>query len=132
MSWSDEVEELARRRERAREMGGEERVARQHAAGRLTVRERIDALVDPGSFVELGALAGEETPDGFVPSGYVGGLKEKSLSEVLEKNPERVIQAAVKGMLPKSSLGRAMNRKLKVYSGPEHPHSAQNPEALAV
>ena len=74
MSWSDEVEELARRRERARELGGEERVARQHAAGRLTIRERIDALVDPASFLELGALAGEETPDGFVPSGYVGGL----------------------------------------------------------
>jgi acetyl-CoA carboxylase carboxyltransferase component len=74
MSWSDEVEELARRRTRALEMGGEERVARQHAGGRLTVRERIDALIDPGSFVELGALAGNQTDDGFIPSGYVGGL----------------------------------------------------------
>ena len=74
MSWSDEVEELARRRARALEMGGEERVARQHAGGRLTVRERIDALIDPGSFVELGALAGNQTDNGFVPSGYVGGL----------------------------------------------------------
>lgn len=74
MSWSDEIEELERRRERALGMGGEERVARQHAAGRLTVRERIEALVDPGSFLELGTLAGEETPEGFIPSGYVGGL----------------------------------------------------------
>ena len=74
MTWSEEVEELERRRARASKMGGEERVARQHAAGRLTVRERIDALIDPGSFLELGALAGDQTEEGFVPSGYVGGL----------------------------------------------------------
>lgn len=74
MSWSAEVEELARRRKRALELGGEERVGRLHAAGRLTVRERIDALLDPGSFLELGALAGDQTDDGFTPSGYVGGL----------------------------------------------------------
>jgi len=74
MSWSKEVEELTRRRARAREGGGEERVARQHAEGRLTVRERIDALIDPDSFLEVGALAGEQLETGFVPSGYVGGL----------------------------------------------------------
>lgn len=72
--WAEEVDELARRRARAFELGGAERVQRQHAAGRLTVRERIDALLDPGSFQELGALAGDNTPAGFVPSGYVGGL----------------------------------------------------------
>ena len=74
MSWSREVEEIGRRRARALELGGEERVARQHASGRMTVRERIDALLDPGSFVELGALVGEQSDAGFVPSGYVGGL----------------------------------------------------------
>lgn len=63
-------------------------------------------------------------------SGYVGGLKEKAVSEVLVEAPERVIQAAVKGMLPKGSLGRSLNRKLKVYAGAEHPHGAQNPEAM--
>lgn len=74
MSWSEEVEELARRRRRALGLGGEERIERQHAAGRLTVRERIDALLDPGSFLELGALAGNASEHGFVPAAYVGGL----------------------------------------------------------
>ena len=74
MSWSEEVEEIARRRARALKLGGKERIDRQHASGRLTVRERIDALIDPGSFFELGALAGYQTAEGFVPSGYVAGL----------------------------------------------------------
>lgn len=74
MTWADEVDELERRRARAQQLGGEDRVQRQHEAGRLTVRERIDALVDPGSFVELGALAGESSGDTFLPAGYVGGL----------------------------------------------------------
>lgn len=63
-------------------------------------------------------------------SGYVGGLKERTLREQLERYPERVIQDAVKGMLPKNVLGRKMLRKLKVYAGPEHPHQAQQPEPL--
>ncbi len=76
--WKPEVEEIARRRELARRMGGEEKVARQHAAGRLTVRERIDALVDPGSFDEIGVLAGfARYEDGslveFTPANFVVG-----------------------------------------------------------
>ena len=63
-------------------------------------------------------------------SGYVGGLKERTLREELERYPERVLYRAVKGMLPKNILGRKMLRKLKVYAGPEHPHQAQQPEPL--
>jgi large subunit ribosomal protein L13 len=63
-------------------------------------------------------------------SGYVGGLKERTLREQLERYPDRVIYLAVKGMLPKNVLGRKMLRKLKVYAGPEHPHQAQQPEPL--
>ena len=58
---------------------------------------------------------------------YPGGLKEKSYKEVLENNPERIIENAVKGMLPKNKLGKSMIKKLKVYSGSEHPHESQNP-----
>ena len=61
-------------------------------------------------------------------SGYVGGLKQIPYSTLMERNPEKIIELAVKGMLPKNSLGRAMYRKLKVYSGPEHGHEAQKPE----
>ena len=60
-------------------------------------------------------------------SGYLGGLKFESFREAMAKHPERVIEHAVKGMLPKSTLGRAQGMKLKVYAGPEHPHAAQNP-----
>ena len=63
-------------------------------------------------------------------SGYVGGLKETVLSEMLVKKPEQVIRHAIKGMLPKNNLGRHMIKKLHVYSGPEHVHQAQKPEAL--
>lgn len=63
-------------------------------------------------------------------SGYPGGLKAFTLREMLERTPERVITLAVKRMLPKNKLGRRMLKKLKVYAGPEHPHGAQNPEAL--
>lgn len=63
-------------------------------------------------------------------SGWVGGLKEISLSQQLAKHPRRVIMHAVKGMLPKNRLGRAMLKKLKVYVGPHHPHAAQKPEPL--
>jgi len=65
-------------------------------------------------------------------TGYVGNLKTQSLQQMLDKHPERVIEIAVKGMLPKNPLGRAMYRKLKVYSGAEHPHSAQQPQVLEV
>ena len=61
-------------------------------------------------------------------SGYVGGLKQVPLKEKLAKKPEFVIEHAVKGMLPKGTLGRQMAKKLFVYAGPEHPHAAQKPE----
>lgn len=65
-------------------------------------------------------------------SDYVGGMKETTLKEMLAKHPERVIEHAVKGMLPKGTLGRQMYRKLFVYAGPEHKHAAQKPEPLEV
>ncbi len=61
-------------------------------------------------------------------SGYPGGLKQRTAQEMLEKRPEKMIELAVKGMLPKNRLGRRMFKKLFVYRGPEHPHQAQNPE----
>lgn len=63
-------------------------------------------------------------------SGYVGGIKETTLKEMLNKHPERVIEFAVKGMLPKGPLGRQMYTKLFVYAEPDHKHAAQKPEAL--
>ena len=63
-------------------------------------------------------------------SDYVGGMKETTLKEMLAKKPERVIELAVKGMLPKGPLGRTMYKKLFVYAGPEHKHEAQKPEVL--
>ena len=63
-------------------------------------------------------------------SEYVGGMKETNLKTMLQKHPERVIEHAVKGMLPKGPLGRAMYKKLFVYAGPDHKHEAQQPEQL--
>ncbi len=63
-------------------------------------------------------------------SGYPGGIRGTSVGTMRETHPERIIEKAVKGMLPKNPLGRAMYRKLKVYAGPEHPHTAQQPETL--
>src|SRR5215469_13094016 len=79
MSWHEEVEALRARHETARAMGGPERIARQHDRGRLTIRERIDGLVDEGSFTEFGRIAGTSTYDlgtltSFVPDPYVAGL----------------------------------------------------------
>jgi large subunit ribosomal protein L13 len=65
-------------------------------------------------------------------TGYPGGLKSISFEKLIEKAPERTIQSAVKGMLPKGPLGRDMFRKLKVYAGSEHPHAAQQPQELNV
>lgn len=64
-------------------------------------------------------------------TGYIGNLKTETLGQALERHPERVIEIAVKGMLPKNPLGRAMYRKLKVYAGSEHPHAAQQPKPLS-
>lgn len=63
---------------------------------------------------------------------YPGGLRETSVKEMFEKKPEKVIELAVKGMLPKTKLGRAMVKKLKVYAGTDHRHSAQKPEAIEI
>jgi len=65
-------------------------------------------------------------------TGYIGNLKTETLAQALAAHPERVIETAVKGMLPKNPLGRAMYSKLKVYKGPNHPHTAQQPQALDI
>lgn len=65
-------------------------------------------------------------------SGYIGGLKSISFEKLIQKKPEQVIERAVKGMLPKNPLGRAMFRKLKVYAGSEHKHTAQQPQTLDI
>ena len=65
-------------------------------------------------------------------SGRPGGLKTATFREVIAKQPGRIIETAVKGMLPKNPLGRQMFRKLKVYAGPEHPHAAQQPRSLTL
>ena len=65
-------------------------------------------------------------------TGYIGNLKTETLAQALAAHPERVIETAVKGMLPKNPLGRALYSKLKVYKGPNHPHSAQQPQALDI
>src|SRR5690606_1640925 len=91
--------------------------------------------VDTGDYVivinaEKIELTGNKLKDKkyYRHSGYPGGLKERTAEEMLAKHPERVIELAVKGMLPKGPLGRKMFKKLHVYSGPEHKHQAQKPE----
>jgi large subunit ribosomal protein L13 len=68
----------------------------------------------------------------FRHSGYMGGEKQIPFKKMLETHPERVIEMAVKGMLPKGTLGRQMNEKLKVYAGAEHPHQGQHPQPLEI
>ena len=63
-------------------------------------------------------------------TGYPGGIRESNLRDLLTRHPTYAVKFAVKGMLPKNRLGRKMIRKLKIYAGPEHPHQAQQPEAL--
>jgi large subunit ribosomal protein L13 len=65
-------------------------------------------------------------------SGYPGGLSKRTVGQLLETKPERVIELAVRGMLPKNTLGRAQLKKLKVYAGPEHPHAAQKPQPFEI
>ena len=90
--------------------------------------------IDTGDFVVVinagkVALTGAKREQKFAyrHSGYPGGLSKRSYGELLETRPERVIEKAVRGMLPKNTLGRKMLSKLKVYAGPDHPHSAQKP-----
>lgn len=66
----------------------------------------------------------------YTHSGYIGGLKKTKFKDLIAEHPIRVIEHAVKGMLPKNILGRRIYRKLKLYAGPDHPHEAQNPEIL--
>jgi large subunit ribosomal protein L13 len=80
------------------------------------------------------ALSGNKGEHSFVyrHSGRPGGLKRRSFNEMLATQPERLVERAIKGMLPKNTLGRAMARKLKVYASPEHPHSAQRPQPYQI
>ena len=95
--------------------------------------------MDTGDFVivvnaEKVALSGSKLDHKHVyrHSGYPGGLTAVAYRDLLAKHPERVVERAVKGMLPKNSLGRQMLRKLKVYAGPEHPHQAQRPAPFEI
>ena len=93
--------------------------------------------VDTGDYIvvinaEKITVTGRKTKDKIYHrhTGYIGGLKSISFDKLLDKAPERIIQMAVKGMLPRGPLGREMFRKLKVYAGEQHPHTAQQPQVL--
>jgi large subunit ribosomal protein L13 len=95
--------------------------------------------MDTGDFViivnaEKIAVSGTKRDDKFVyrHSGFPGGLRQRSVGEMIEKHPDRLVEKAIKGMLPKNRLGRAMAKKLKVYAGPDHPHIAQKPAAFEI
>jgi large subunit ribosomal protein L13 len=97
------------------------------------------AHVDMGDFVvvinaEKIHVTGKKETDKFYyrHSNYPGGLKTTSLKEMRARRPERILEMAIRGMLPKSSLGEKQFKKLKVYAGPEHPHAGQQPKDLAV
>ncbi|WP_027966514.1 50S ribosomal protein L13 [Halomonas halocynthiae] len=95
--------------------------------------------VDTGDYIvvinaEKVKVTGNKTSDKmyYRHTGYPGGLRSMSFEQLIDHAPERVIETAVKGMLPKGPLGRAMHSKLKVYAGNEHPHTAQQPQALNI
>jgi len=95
--------------------------------------------VDTGDFVvvvncEKIAVTGAKLDDKmyYRHSGYPGGLRSRTFEEMLERRPEEIIRLAVKGMVPRTRLGRAQLRKLKVYAGPDHPHAAQQPQPMEV
>ncbi|MDO5701707.1 MAG: 50S ribosomal protein L13 [Bowdeniella nasicola] len=95
--------------------------------------------VDTGDFViiinaDKVALTGakREQKMAYRHSGFAGGLKATSYAELLAKRPERAVEKAIRGMIPKNSLGRAQMRKLKVYAGSEHPHAAQKPQPYTI
>ena len=95
--------------------------------------------VDTGDFVVIVnaakvSLSGNKRDQEFVyrHSGFPGGLRKRSFGEMLDKQPDRLVERAVRGMLPKNRLGRAMSRKLKVYAGPQHPHAAQKPQPFEI
>ncbi|RIJ77654.1 50S ribosomal protein L13 [Nakamurella silvestris] len=95
--------------------------------------------VDTGDFViiinaEKVAVTGNKRETKFIyrHSGYPGGLRKRSVGEMLDTKPETLVEKAITGMLPHGSLGRSMATKLKVYAGPEHPHSAQKPQPFEI
>jgi large subunit ribosomal protein L13 len=94
--------------------------------------------VDVGDFVVIVnaskvAVSGAKRDEfRYRHSGYPGGLSKRTVGELLDTKPERVIELAVRGMLPKTTLGRAQLKKLKVYAGPEHPHAAQTPQPFEI
>jgi large subunit ribosomal protein L13 len=95
--------------------------------------------VDTGDFVIIVnaskiALTGNKRAQkvAYRHSGYPGGLKQTGYEELLSKRPDRAVEIAVRGMLPKNKLGRKMIKKLKVYAGPDHPHAAQQPEPFQI
>jgi large subunit ribosomal protein L13 len=95
--------------------------------------------VDTGDFVVIinadkVALTGSKRDQEFQyrHSGFPGGLRKQSFGEVLDTRPDRLVEKAIKGMLPKNRLGRQIANKLKVYSGPNHPHAAQQPQAFEI
>ncbi|MBC9130220.1 50S ribosomal protein L13 [Frischella sp. Ac48] len=95
--------------------------------------------VDTGDYIivinaEKVAVTGKKRTDKmyYRHTGYIGGIKDATFKEMIERHPEQVIEIAVKGMLPKGPLGRAMYRKLKVYAGNEHNHAAQQPQVLDI
>ena len=112
-----------------------------HAAALLRGKHKptFAPHVDMGDFVVIVnadkvALTGQKLQKkmAYRHSGYPGGLKSVSYAELLEKNPVRAVEKAVRGMLPKNSLGRQQLSKLKVYAGAEHPHAAQQPQTYTL
>ncbi|WP_163339122.1 50S ribosomal protein L13 [Desulfopila sp. IMCC35008] len=99
----------------------------------------FSTFIDNGDFIVVTnadkiQLTGNKWDDKkyFRHTGYIGGIKETSAKELLEKHPTDLVMKAVKGMLPKNKLGRAQLKKLKVYTGTKHPHEAQQPEVLDI
>ena len=110
-------------------------------ASRLRVKHKHEDTphVDTGDYIvvinaEQVRVTGNKTSDKIYYShtGFPGGIKEISFEKLIAKAPERVLEAAVKGMLPRNPLGRDMYRKLKVYAGTNHPHAAQQPQELKI
>ena len=102
-------------------------------------KPRYTPHVDCGDFIvvvnaeKVKVSGGKETKKAFRwYTGWLGGLREETVAQTRAKHPERLIERAVKRMLPKSRLGRRMFKKLKVYAGPDHPHQAQSPERLEI
>ncbi|WP_375480612.1 50S ribosomal protein L13 [uncultured Jatrophihabitans sp.] len=94
--------------------------------------------VDTGDFVvvvnasKIAVAASKRGDLRYRHSGYPGGLRQVTVGELLQRRPERLVELAVRGMLPKNTLGRAQLKKLKVYAGPDHPHAAQKPQPFEI